>query len=260
MAIDLNQVTVAYPGFRTQWGIEQYLFGAQGNDLSHSRKSDKIDGSGFGTRVKNDLPGMQEAAITVKGLAAMEKGAINSLINQWLGRKTPVNTWYALQGLTVGSPITMQPSSVTDGSVSAKLKDANDFNLELSARGAYDDGIIMLSPGTLLTAASGTGAVDINTLYGGATTGCTVAAQLHVWALDGGTTPSVAVKIQHSPDGTTWTDLITFTTKSAPGSQRITLPSTTTVNTQVQAVWTLTGSPTGVQVLCGFSRGVNLDV
>jgi hypothetical protein len=81
-----------------------------------------------------------------------------------------------------------------------------------------------------------------------------------VWALDGGTTPSVAIKIQHSPDGTTWTDLITFTTKSAPGSQRVTLPSTTTVNAYLQATWTLTGSPTGVQVLAGFARGINLDV
>jgi hypothetical protein len=258
MAIDLGQVTVAYPGYKAQWGIEQYLFGAQGNDISHSRKADKIDGSGFGTRVKNDLPGMQEASITIKGLAAMERGALNSVLNSWLGRKTPVNAWYALQGLTAGSPITMQPSSVMDASVSAKLKDALDFNLELGARGAYDDGTILLSPAALLTGSSGTGAVDDNTLFGGATT-TGGAAQLHVWALDGGTTPSVTVKIQHSPDGSTWTDLVTFTSKSTPGSQRITLPSTTTVNAQVQASWTTTGTPTGVQVLLGFARGVNLD-
>lgn len=259
MALDLNATTVAYPGFRAHWGIEQYLFTAQGNDISHSRKADKVDGSGFGTRVKNDLPGMQEGTITIKGLSAMEKGAINSVITPWLGRKSPVNAWYAFQGLTIGSPITMQPSSVMDASVGAKLKDAVDLSVELGARGAYDDGTIMLSPGTLLTGSTGTGTLVNDTAYGGATT-TGGSGQLHVWALDGGTTPSVAIKIQHSPDGTTWTDLIAFTTKSAPGSQRVTLPSTTTVNAYLQATWTLTGSPTGVQVLAGFARGINLDV
>ena len=41
---------------------------------------------------------------------------------------------------------------------------------------------------------------------------------------------------------------------------RVVLPSTTTINAQVQATYTLAGSPTDVQVLCGFARGVNLDI
>lgn len=259
MAIDLNQVTIAYPGYKTQWGIEQYLFGAQGNDIEHSRKADKVDGSGFGTRVRNSLPGMQEGSLKIKGLAAMDKGALNWQLNQWFGRKSPVNAWYAVEGLTALSPITMQPSSIIDSSISAKLKDAVDFNLELDARGAYNDGNILVSPGTLLTGSTGTGSVDDNTLFGGPTT-TGAAAQLHVWAIDGGTSPGITMKIQHSPDGTTWTDLITFTAATTIGAQRITLPSTTTVNQKVQATWTISGSPTGVQVLLGFARGVNLDV
>lgn len=257
--IDTGQVTVAYPGYQAQWGINEFLFGAQGNDINHSRKADKVEGSGFGTRVKNDLPGMQEGSLKIKGLAAMERGQLGYYLNQWFGRRSPVLAWYALEGLEVLQPLTMQPSSVIDSSISAKLKDAVDFDLELSARGAYNDGIILLSPQTLLSGASGTGSLDDNTGYGGATT-TGGAAQLHVWAIDGGTTPSVAIKIQHSVDGTTWVDLATFTTRTAVGSQRITLPSTTTVNAKVQAVWTNTGSPTAVQVLLGFARGVSLNV
>lgn len=259
MAIDLNQVTVAYPGYQAQWGLEQYLFGAQGNDISHSRKADKVDGSGFGTRVRNSLPGMQEGSLKIKGLAAMEKGALGWQLNQWFGRRSPVNAWYALEGLNALQPVTMQPSSIIDSSITAKLKDAVDFDLELDARGAYNDGVILLSPATLLTGASGTGSLDDNTGFGGATT-TGAAAQLHVWAFDGGTAPSVSVTIQHSPDGTTWTNLTTFTTRTTLGSQRITLPSTTTVNAKVQAIYTLTGAPTGVQVLLGFARGVDLTV
>lgn len=259
MAIDLNQVTEVYPAYKAQWGLEQFLFGAQGNDIEHGRKADKIDGSGFGTRVRNSLPGLQDGSLKIKGLAAMEKGALIYWVNQWFGRVSPVNSWYALQGLLPLAPITMQPSSIIDSTISAKLKDAVDFSLELDARGAYNDGLILLSPQNLLTGSTGTGPTDDNTLYGGASTTGAV-GQLHVWAFDGGTSPSVTVKIQHSTDGVTWTDLITFTAASAVGSQRITLPSTTTVNAKVQATWTVSGSPTDVQVLLGFARGVNLNV
>lgn len=259
MAVSLTQVASVYPGFNTHWGIEQYLFSAQGNDLEHSRKADKIAADGFGARVKNSLTGMLEGALKVKGLATMDKGTLNWQINQWTGRKSPVNAWFALEGLAALQPITLQPSAIVDASITAKLKDAVDFSLELDARGAFDDGVILLSPSTLLTGASGTGSTDLNTLYGGATTnGAT--GQLHVWAFDGGTSPTVTVTIQHSPDGTTWTPLISFVAMNAVGSQRIALPSTTTINPYVQATWTATGAPTDVQVLLGFARGINFNL
>lgn len=259
MAVDLTGVTQFYPGYQAQWGIEQYLFSAQGNDIEHGRKADKIDGSGFGTRVRNSLPGLQDGTLKIKGLAAMSKGSLNYQINQWFGRVSPINAWYALQGLSVLSPITLQPSSIIDASISAKLKDAVDFSLELDARGAYNDGFILLSPQDLLVGASGVGSVDLNALYGGATTSGGV-GQLHVLAFDGGTSPTVTVTIQHSPDGTTYTPLVSFAAQSTLGSQRITLPSTTTINQYVKATWTATGSPTDVQVLCSYARGVNLNL
>lgn len=259
MAIDLSQVTTFFPGYNAQWGIEGFLFSAQGNDLEHSRKADKIDGSGFGTRVRNSLPGMQDGTLKIKGLAVMDAKSLNWQLNQWFGRVSPVNAWYTLEGMAALAPITMQPSSVIDQSISAKLKDAVSFSLELDARGAYNDGTILLSPENLLSGASGTGPTqNDSSAYGGATT-TGGAAQLHVWALDGGSSPAVTVNVQHSPDGVTWTTLLSFNAASAIGSQRITLPSTTTVNPYLQATWTATGTPTDVQVLLGFARGLNLN-
>lgn len=257
MAVNVNALTESFPGFKVNWGIDEYLFSAQGNDLNHGRKADTIDGSGFGTLVKNNLPGMQEGNLKIKGLASMAKGRLNYVLNQRFGRTTPVLAWYALQGLTALSPVTMQPSSITDSSVMAKLKDAVEFDLELNARGDYNDGFILVSPKALLTI-TGMGPEDNNTGFGGATLfGGT--AQMHVWAVDGGTTPSMTMKIQHSPDGTTWTDLVTFAAVTAPGAQRVVLPSTTTVNARVRASYTITGTPTGIQALVGFARGVDLD-
>lgn len=259
MAIDINQLTEVHPAYNAQWGIEGSLFGCQGNDLEHSRKADKIDGSGFGTRFRNSLPGLRDGSLKIKGLAAMERGALQDKLNGWSARTSPVNAWFALQGLNALAPITMQPSSVLDNTISAKLKDAVDFSAELDARGAVDDGIILLSPGTVLTGASGMGQSDNNTIYGGATS-WGGAAYLFVWAYDGGTSPAVTVTIQHSPDGVTWTNLVVFAAQSAASasqSQRIPIPSTTTINAYTQAIYTISGSPTDVQVLCGLARTPN---
>ena len=258
MAYDLTAPTISYSGWKIHWGIDEYVFTAQGNDLNHGRKADKIDGSGFGTRVKNNLSGMQEGNLKIKGLYAGGKGTLNSILSTRFGRTSPIHAWYAPQGLNVGSPLMMQPSSMNDYSVMAKLKDSVEFDLELDARGAYDDGYILVSPKTLL-AVTGMGAVDDNTGQGGATT-AGGSAQLYVWAVDGGTTPSLTMKVQHSSDGTTWTDLAVFTAASAAGVQRVALSSTTTVNARLRASWTITGTPVGVQAMVGFARGVDLDV
>jgi hypothetical protein len=157
-------------------------------------------------------------------------------------------------------PIVMQPSSITDASITASMKDSVKFDSEFDARGAVDHGFILISPNTLITTTPGTGTVDDNTVSGGATSvGGT--GQLHLWAIDGGTSPAVAVVVQHSGDsGVTWTTLLTFVTMTAIGSQRVKLPSTTTVNAQVRAQWTLTGTPTDVQMLCGFARGIDFTL
>jgi len=263
--INLDQTTQAFLGLNAQWGVEQYLFGCQANDLEHSRKSDKVPADGFGQPVKNSLPGQQEASLKVKGMAVLDRGQINWQMHQWAGRKSPVNAWFALEGLQALQPATFQPSTIMDHSVTAKLKDPVDVTWELDARGAYYDGTILLSPQTLLTGPSGTGSLDLNPLNGitGATPTATTtggAVALHVWAFDGGTAPTVTVTVQHSPDGVTYTNLAVFNTFSTLGSQLIKLPNPTTINPYVQAIWTATGTPTDVQVLCMFARTPNLSL
>lgn len=260
MAIDLNQVTEAYAGWHARWGIEQFLFAAQGNDIEFSTKSDGVTADGFGQRVKNELSGMQEGSVKIKGLAALEKGALIWQLRQWQGRKSPVNAWLALQGdLQALQPLTFLPCSVMDTSVTAKLKDPVDFSLGLNARGAYYDGTILLSPQNLITATPTTGSAENNTLYGGATSNGG-AGVLHVWAFDGGSSPSVTVTINHSTDGISYTPLVSFAAQSTLGSQLIQVPSTSTVNAYLQATATTSGTPTAVQVLCAFARTPNLNL
>jgi hypothetical protein len=264
MAIDLTQTSVFYPGFEAAWGMEQFWFGSQSNDIEVGRKAAKIKGDAFGARFTNSQTGIMDGSIKVKGVSAQDKGLINWQIDQWMGRKSAINAWAALQGVALGSPVLLSPVAIMDNSLTAKLADAVDFSLELDARGALDSGVILLSPQNVLTGSSGTGPADLNVGYGGVTSnGCV--AHLHVLAIDGGTAPTVTVTISHGTDGVTYVPLITFAaqgvpTIGSPGSQRIKLSSTTTVNPYVQATWTTSGTPTDAQVMVGFSRGVNLNV
>jgi hypothetical protein len=86
------------------------------------------------------------------------------------------------------------------------------------------------------------GAVAGETAAGGAAT-------LHVSDIDAGTG---TVKVQHSVDGTTWVDLITFDAAAAKGSQRKTVAGT--VHRHVRAQHTLAGGATTFTYHLAFAR------
>jgi len=268
MAVNLKAATESSPGWKIAFGIEQYVFSAQGTDLDHNLKAEEVEGSGFGTQFKNNLPGMIDGTAKISGLAAMKRNKVSYLLNSWFGRTTPVQFWYATEGLNALSPVSFQPSSVMENSVKGKLKDSVTFDVSLSARGASNPvGTILVSPKSATqVVTTGVGPIDDNGT--GNSTAAGGAVVMHVLAVTAGTTPTVVMKLKHSPDGTTFTDLATFATVTATPTlvpatntwvQRIDLPSSTTVNSQVQASWTTTGTPTEVQMLVGFARGIDLD-
>lgn len=269
MAVNLQQASESYAGYKINWGAEQYVFTAQGTDLDHNLKAEEVEGSGFGTRFKNNLPGMIDGTAKISGLAAMKRNKVNWILNSWLGRTSPVQFWYATEGLNALSPISFQPSSVMEASIKGKLKDSVTFDTSMSARGASNPvGVIMVSPKSATQmVTTGSGSIDDNTLAGGLTS-AGGAAVLHVLAVTAGTAPTVVVKVQHSPDGTTWTDLVTFTTVIATPTlvpltntwvQRVEIPSSNTINAQLKASWVTTGTPTEVQALVAIARGIDLD-
>lgn len=78
----------------------------------------------------------------------------------------------------------------------------------------------------------------------GTGTGTTTAARAQVAKLDvtaaSGTTPSLIVTIQDSPDGSAWTTRDTFATKTTTGTEIRALPRG--LDTNVRAAWTIAGT------------------
>lgn len=260
MAVNLRTRSVSFPAKNIRWGFEQYYFASQGNDFSHDKKADTYDGSGFGDEWKNEPPGMKNGKIKLGGNADLSIGAVSDIMDDLAGQSTPVNFWYTTQGISVGDPIVTQPSYLTDHSIKGKVKDGVVFDSEWSAAGGVDvRGRILGSPLTLLSGASGTGPVVDNTLAGGATF-FGGAFTAYLWTLAGGTDPTVALKVQHcDTEAGTYTDLAVFDTFDALGSARVELDSTKTIQAFLKLSWTITGTPTEVQVLVGGARGRNPD-
>jgi len=79
-------------------------------------------------------------------------------------------------------------------------------------------------------------------------------ANLHVTSI-AGAAPSVTFKVQHSTNGSTWTDLLTgFAAMTAIGKQRIAVAAGTTVNRFLRAVVTFGGTTTSVVYNLSFAR------
>ncbi len=247
----------AYVGRNASWGLDGYDFSGQGHELKAKRDSAVIDVTPFGSRFENTLSGIQKASIEVKGFWAPGY-KFDQVINQRFGQDPDVNAFYGQNGLSVGDTLVMQPSVITKFDTDMKTKGAVEFDLAMHARGYVDDGYVLVSPEVFTTTtgtSTGAGILD-NSLTGGATT-AGASAQIHVFAATG-TTPSITGKIQHSVDGTTYTDVpgLTFNALTAVGSQRLVTPVQQTIQPFVKATYTISGTTPQFLVLIGFARGV----
>lgn len=74
-------------------------------------------------------------------------------------------------------------------------------------------------------------------------------AALHVKQKGGGA-GTLTVKVQHSPDGSVWTDLITFTGRTLAGLAEY-LEATGTVQRYLRTIWTVTGGTWDFHVAAG---------
>lgn len=117
------------------------------------------------------------------------------------------------------------------------IKDAVDYGVSLHPIGAE-------------TVFPFTGA-DVDNLVATANGGV---ASVHVFAI-AGAGPNVVYRVQHSTNGSTWVDLVTFTAITAANqSQRIEVAAGTTVNRHLRTTITNGGTTTSVTGLVVFAR------
>lgn len=250
-------------GRNAAMAIDENDMTGQNNEWKAKRDAAVVDATVFGDRFSYDLAGIQKASIEFKGFYGPGTTGYNAAVNQKFGQDSDVLLAVAPQGWLPNGDLIMQPSVITKYDLDTKLKGAVDVDMTAMARGAVDNGYQMFSPLVFMSTTGGVSGVYTSTpLINPASTSAGCAAQLHVFSV-AGTTPSLAVKAQGSPDGTTWTDLTGMGFAAATGSsvalggaQRIILGNGNVIPAQIRFLATVTGTGGLFAALVGFSRNV----
>ncbi|WP_433519042.1 hypothetical protein ACQP2T_28095 [Nonomuraea sp. CA-143628] len=191
------------------------------------------------------IPGLRGGSINVNGLFDGEEGDIDETIQASDGALDGLLTSVMPDGFTIGKPAFIATSNLSSYSIESSVSDTVSLTLETTPNDGVDHGQVVHAH-TAETVTGNSASVDNTTssLNGGV-------ASLHVTAVSG-TTPSATVKVQHSADNVTFTDLITFTAATVVGSQRKTV--TGTVNQYVREQHTISGTTPSITYATAFAR------
>jgi hypothetical protein len=212
-----------------------------GVTVAHSRAVSETTcmGQSAGAAGANFVPGLMSGSMALRGpqnpdptlgLTKEIQDAIG-VDNVFLVTALPDTT-------AIGKPAMFALGDPSDWSVDANVADAVAMTFTAQADESVEMGWVLAALQAYTADALTGTAVDRGT-PGTPTTRGLVAA-IHVTAFSGFT--GVVVKVQHSPDNSTWADLATFTTVTAVGRERVKVANGTTVNRYLRASVDVTGS------------------
>jgi hypothetical protein len=194
-----------------------------------------------GAAGSNFVPGLMSGSLGLRGpqsndqttgLQAEIQAAIGGVDNSFVATCLP-------DGVAIGKPAMFVVSDPTEYTVDAAVADAVAVSISAQADEAVEMGFVLAALQAYTADALTGTAVDRGAAPLTPTTHGLVAG-MHVTAYSGFT--GVAVKVQHSPDNSTWADLATFTNVTAVGAQRVVVANGTTINRYLRSVIDVTGS------------------
>jgi hypothetical protein len=215
------------------------------NEATTTQEIETAETTTFGEQDKTYIVGLADGTISTSGLFDGTAGASNDVLTGLVA--TEDNTFTVLpEGAIAGARSIIANGQMTSYEISSPVGDVVAISAEVQADGGLFHGVAL--NGLQVVAASGvTGSVDNSVATGGG-----VLANVHVTAntRDGNTT----IKVQDSADGSTWADLVTFTTVSASATGGESITSTGTVNRYLRAEHTIAGSSGSVTYHVSVAR------
>ena len=212
-----------------------------GYGLTHSRNM--TDVTTLSDEGHTFTPGLLSGSLSLRGVFDATAGSFYAEAKDSVGVDDGYLVLVAPAGYTVGAPAFLTVSDLSDFSVDASVTDAITVQITAAPDNGVDWGVTLHA----LTAETADG--DGSTVDQAAATTNGGVADLHVTAFSGFS--GVVFKVQHSSNGSAWSDLITFTTAAAATSEHKTV--TGTINRYVRCTWDVTGTGSATFVI-GFAR------
>lgn len=216
-----------------------------------SAEADLPDATTFGSSGKKYAPGLVDAQISAEGLFSYDPVTLDQA-DEVLSAALNVDpsVWaICLAGDTFGSPCDCAAGIEGSYEIEADLGDLAQVSAEAQSSTGKERAVILHPLGQKTASGNGSsydsGATGMPTQNGGV-------GYLQVMDVSG-TSPSLTAKIQHSADGTTWADLVTFAAVTEDHrAQRAQVSGT--VNRHLRAAWTLGGTGPSATFFVAFVR------
>ena len=233
-------------GSRSKVYVNGYDLTGYLKSFSSSGQADTHETTTFGKTAKEYIAGLKDATLSAEGLLDGATDAIDQVLAAALGGASSIWNWYLQGDAVVGDDGYGFDAIETSYEIETPVEDVASISVEAQSKVGRER-VKSLHPLGQETASGNSTVVD----NGAATTNGGV-AYLQVPAL-AGTAPTLDVKIQHSADNVTYTDLIVFTQVTA-GRKAERKAVTGTVNRYVKAVWTLAGTGPTATFHVAFGR------
>jgi hypothetical protein len=177
------------------------------NDATVSRSIDSAETTAFGASAKSYITGILDGNISLSGMFDGDANAVDDHLKTTIGAEAADVATILPEGAATGKAAYSAAVRQTSYEISSPIGDVVAVSLEVQADGGVDRCVVL--NGEQAVTSSGNGSPVDNT----AASSNGAAAYLHVTAntRDGAST----FKVQASADGSTWADLVTFTSVSA---------------------------------------------
>lgn len=223
--------------------VDKYDLSAYLNSVDGTATVDVAEVTTFGDTAKEYIPGQRDAAISLSGFFDGATGAIDDVLAAALAASTPKPITIAPQGsATIGNRAMVTKADETSYGTQATTGDAVAIAAEFQPTAGLWHGVL------LADLAARTATANLSSVDNAASSANGYVANLHVTAFTG---TSVVIKVQHSSDNSSWSDLATFTSVTAATAEQIT--GTGTVNRYVRAIIS-SGTFTSVTAAVSFAR------
>lgn len=214
---------------------DKYDLSAFFNSVDTSQDAQLLETTTFGATAKTYLVGFKNGTASLKGFWDGAAAAVDAILAAALGSAGGEIVLIAPDGLTVGKRLYLLLSRLTKYGISTPVSGVVAVSADLQADGGIDYGVSLHDLAAETTTGSGSSVDNAASSANGGV------AHLHLTDATAVGGDTIDITVQHSANGSTWADLITFTQVTTAATQeRKTV--TGTVNRYTRANWTKGGA------------------
>lgn len=235
------------PGYQAMALVNEKVVSTKisGWSASHQRAMSEVTTGGLAaaTAGASFVPGLMSGSLSLRGPQDSDPTAgLHKEIADALGTDNSFLVTCLPDTDAVGKPAIFTLGDAAEWSIDASVADAVGFTFQATGDESVDMGYVLHALAAETADGNGT-SVDRGTSLGPgpvASSAFGLVAAIHVTAYAGLT--SAAIKIQHSTDNSSWADLVSFTSITAIGSERVKVATGTTINRYLRVVTDVTGT------------------